>query len=59
MNIYQSNIFHTKMRISNLDLQNYLFDSSSECKSMKEKKKIREKLENEINEIFYGINIGN
>ncbi|AKN32721.1 S-adenosylmethionine decarboxylase [Clostridium carboxidivorans P7] len=59
MNIYQSNIFHTKMRISNLDLQNYLFDSSSECKSMKEKKKIREKLENEINEIFYGINIEN
>lgn len=57
MNIYQSNIFHTKMRISNLNLENYLFDSSSEYELVEEKKKIREKLENEINEIFYGINI--
>ncbi|MDD4504333.1 MAG: adenosylmethionine decarboxylase [Clostridiaceae bacterium] len=57
MNIYQSNIFHTKMRISNLDLSNYLFEIKDEDLSSKEKKEIIKKLDREITEIFYGINL--
>jgi S-adenosylmethionine decarboxylase len=59
MNIYQSNIFHTKMRISNLNLENYLFESSVDDMSEEDAKNIEAKLEKEINEIFYGINIPN
>ena len=57
MNIYQSNIFHTKMRISDLDLSNYLFEIKEEDLSPKEKKEIEKKLDREITEIFYGINL--
>jgi multiple sugar transport system permease protein len=57
MNIYQSNMFHTKMRISELELSNYLFEIKEEELSAKEKKVIKKKLDREINEIFYGINL--
>ncbi|WP_195510425.1 adenosylmethionine decarboxylase [Clostridium tyrobutyricum] len=57
MNIYQSNIFHTKMRINELNLTKYLFDTKNGNVSNKEKTDILNKLEREINEIFYGINI--
>jgi len=57
MNIYQSNIFHTKMRINDMNLDNYLFGLTEENMSESDKEKIKEKLEKETNEIFYGINI--
>jgi len=57
MNIYQSNIFHTKMRIRDLDLNNYLFEIEEDDLSPKEKKEITRKLDREITEIFYGINL--
>ncbi|MBV4418020.1 adenosylmethionine decarboxylase [Clostridium tyrobutyricum] len=57
MNIYQSNIFHTKMRINELNINKYLFDTKNSNVSNKEKTDILNKLEREINEIFYGINI--
>lgn len=57
MNIYQSNIFHTKMRIRDMNLDNYLFEIKEEELSLKEKKKIIKKLDREITEIFYGINL--
>ena len=57
MNIYQSNIFHTKMRIRDLDLNNYLFEIEEDDLSPKEKKEISKKLDREITEIFYGINL--
>ena len=57
MNIYQSNIFHTKMRIRDLDLNNYLFEIEEDDLSPKEKKEIIRKLDREITEIFYGINL--
>lgn len=57
MNIYQSNIFHTKMRITDLDLSNYLFEIREEDLSNIEKKEIEKKLDREITEIFYGINL--
>ena len=57
MNIYQSNIFHTKMRIRDLNLNNYLFEIEEEDLKPKEKKEISKKLDREITEIFYGINL--
>jgi S-adenosylmethionine decarboxylase len=57
MNIYQSNIFHTKMRINDMDLNNYLFGLTEENMPESDVEKITEKLEKETNEIFYGINI--
>jgi len=57
MNIYQSNIFHTKMKIKDIDLDNYLFEISLENLSEEEEKEIYEKLNKEMTEIFYGINI--
>ena len=57
MNIYQSNIFHTKMRIRDLNLNNYLFEIDEEDLRPKEKKEIIRKLDREITEIFYGINL--
>ena len=59
MNIYQSNIFHTKMRIRDLHLDNYLFEIEEEDLTESEKKNIEKKLDREINEIFYGINLPN
>lgn len=59
MNIYQSNIFHTKMRIRELHLDNYLFEISEEDLTYSQKKDIEKKLDREINEIFYGINLPN
>lgn len=57
MNIYQSNIFHTKMKIKDIDLDNYLFEIALENLSEDEEKDIFEKLNKEMTEIFYGINI--
>jgi len=57
MNIYQSNIFHTKMRISNLEINNYLFEMNEEDLSPKMRMEIKRKLDREITEIFYGINL--
>lgn len=57
MNIYQSNIFHTKMKIKDIDLDNYLFEINKEDLRDEEKKDIFEKLNKEMTEIFYGINV--
>ncbi|AOY75062.1 S-adenosylmethionine decarboxylase [Clostridium formicaceticum] len=59
MNIYQSNIFHTKMKIKDIDLDNYLFEISEEDLCEEEKREIFEQLNQEMTEIFYGININN
>jgi S-adenosylmethionine decarboxylase len=61
MNIYQSNIFHTKMKINNLNLNlnNYLFEIQEEDLDLVEKEKIIKELNEEMTEIFYGINVTN
>ena len=45
MNIYQSNIFHTKMRIRDLNLNNYLFEIDEEDLVAKGEKEIIRKLD--------------
>lgn len=57
VNVYQENIFHTKMILKDFDLDNYLFGISKKDLSHNEKRKIKTKLKMEMNEIFYGRNI--
>jgi S-adenosylmethionine decarboxylase len=45
------------MRIRDLNLSNYLFEIKEEELSSKERKEIVNKLDREITEIFYGINL--
>ncbi|MHC1684640.1 MAG: adenosylmethionine decarboxylase [Clostridiaceae bacterium] len=59
MNIFQSNIFHTKMKMKDIDLDNYLFEIQSSNLSDDEKAEIVEKIDREMTEIFYGINVPN
>ncbi|OPZ85610.1 MAG: S-adenosylmethionine decarboxylase proenzyme precursor [Firmicutes bacterium ADurb.Bin419] len=57
VNVYQENIFHTKMLIKDFDLDNYLFGVTKKELQQGEKKKIKQKLKKEMAEIFYGRNI--
>lgn len=57
VNVYQENIFHTKMMVRNFQLDDYLFDVEEETLSTREKKTITRQLQREITEIFYGRNI--
>ncbi|WP_298842989.1 adenosylmethionine decarboxylase [Clostridium sp.] len=59
MNIYQSNIFHTKMILNDFELDNYLFEIKQEDLNEDEKVNIVAKLEKEMKEIFYGMDISN
>jgi S-adenosylmethionine decarboxylase len=59
MNIYQSNIFHTKMKLNEFELDNYLFEVKQEDLNEDEKCEIIQKLEKEMVEIFYGMDISN
>ncbi len=59
MNIYQSNIFHTKMILNDFELDNYLFEIKQEDLNEDEKRDIIQKLKKEMGEIFYGMDISN
>jgi len=57
VNVYQENIFHTKMRLKHLDLDTYLFGEGVSELPPRDAKRIRERVDHEIMEIFYGRNI--
>ncbi|KZR56782.1 adenosylmethionine decarboxylase [Pseudobacillus badius] len=57
VNVYQQNIFHTKCKLREFDLDNYLFGHSPDELSPQEVQEITEKLKMEMDEIFYGQNI--
>ncbi len=57
VNVYQENIFHTKCKLRNFDLNNYLFGYTKEKLSEKEIDEITERIKLEMDEIFYGKNI--
>ena len=59
VNVYQENIFHTKMLIKDFELDNYLFKISEKDLSSREVRKIKQKLTKEMTEIFYGRNTPN
>ena len=57
VNMYQSNIFHTKMLIKEVDLQNYLFNADVYEISPKVRLAITNSLRKEMIEIFSGMNV--
>ena len=57
VNIYQENIFHTKMLLKEFELNNYLFGTAQKDLFPKEKRKIKQRLKREMSEIFYGRNL--
>jgi S-adenosylmethionine decarboxylase len=57
VNVYQSNIFHTKMIRKEIDLSNYLFNTDVYDLKPEKRRQIRDKLYREMIEIYYGTNI--
>jgi len=57
VNVYQSNIFHTKMLIKEIVLQNYLFNTDVYELPPKQRLEISDSLRREMIEIFSGMNI--
>ena len=57
INVYQANIFHTKMLIKEIDLQNYLFNTDVYELPPKNRLQITEGLRREMIEIFSGTNV--
>ena len=57
VNVYQENIFHTKMLLKKFDLEDYLFGDTLESFEPAERLDINQRLRQEMLEIFYGRNI--
>ncbi len=56
VNVYQENIFHTKMKLKDFQLNDHLFCVDTEQLVEEKKLQIQRQLEDEIAEIFYGRN---
>ncbi|MEA5069896.1 MAG: adenosylmethionine decarboxylase, partial [Christensenellaceae bacterium] len=57
VNVYQSNLFHTRMLIKDVDLQNYLFKTDVYEIAPKTRLMITNSLRQEMIEIFSGTNV--
>lgn len=57
VNVYQENLFHTKMMLKDFALDDYLFNMDADELKPSVQKKIHKQLEKEMLEIFYGRNI--
>ena len=57
INIYQANIYHTKMLIKDIDLQNYLFNTDAYELLPQKRLEITQNLRREMIEIFSGCNV--
>lgn len=57
VNVYQENIFHTKMILKEFDMDNYLFGTAKKELLPGEKKKIKQRVKKEMAEIFSGCNM--
>ncbi len=57
VNVYQENIFHTKMLLREFDLNHYLFGTDKKDLLPRERGKIKQRIKKEMLEIFYGRNI--
>lgn len=57
INVYQHHIFHTKCKLKEFDLNNYLFGYTKDKLSAEEQQEITEQLKTEMDEIYYGINM--
>lgn len=57
INVYEANLFHTKMMIKDIDLQNYLFNTDVYELPPRRRLEIMENLRREMIEIFSGRNV--
>ncbi len=57
VNVYESNIFHTKMMLKEIILENYLFTSAIDSISDEDQAQMIELVNHEMTEIFNGRNI--
>ncbi len=57
VNVYQENIFHTKMLLKDFALNNYLFGAGENDFTPTEIRQIKQRLKHEMLEIFYGRNV--
>ena len=57
VNVYQENLFHTKMHLKDFDLDTYLFEEKARNLSFKERMKIEARLKREIEELYHGRNL--
>ncbi|WP_308634374.1 adenosylmethionine decarboxylase [Paenibacillus silvisoli] len=57
VNVYQENIFHTKCKLREFDLNNYLFGYTKDTLSKEEQLDIEKSVKWEMDEIFYGKNM--
>ncbi len=56
VNVYQENVFHTKMMLKDVELDNHMFADGSDLPE-DERKHVTDQLRHEMQEIFYGRNI--
>jgi S-adenosylmethionine decarboxylase len=56
VNVYQENVFHTKMLLKDFELDNYLFGLEAADMPAGERNRVRRRVKREMLEIFYGRN---
>lgn len=57
VNVYQENLFHTKMLLKQFDLDNYLFSVDADDLPPRERRRVERRLKKEMQELFYGRNM--
>ncbi len=57
VNVYQENIFHTKMMLKEFKLDDYLFATNENDLTPQETRTVTQRVKREISEIFYGTNV--
>lgn len=58
VNVYQENIFHTKMHLKEFDLDTYLFEEKAKNLGFKDRMRVEAQVRQEIEELFHGRNLG-
>jgi S-adenosylmethionine decarboxylase len=57
VNVYQENLFHTKMLLKNFELDDYLFGDATNSLSSEQRAQVTERVKHEMLEIFYARNM--
>ncbi|MNB69148.1 S-adenosylmethionine decarboxylase proenzyme precursor [compost metagenome] len=57
VNVYQENLFHTKMLLKNFELDNYLFGDATSNLSLEQRAQVTDRVKHEMLEIFYARNM--
>ncbi len=57
VNVYQENVFHTKMVVKDFNLDDYLFDVEKDEIPLREQQEIEQRMRREMMEIFYSRNL--